>query len=170
MNFDLAELTRRLFNLIRPASIFETDHPAGKVRCKLGSIETDWLPWLTHRAGPDATWHAPEIGEQVLILSPGGDFSQGFVLPAIYQNDYPQPATDPNLSKVSFSDGSLIEYDRENHRFTVAIANTGAEVRLISAGKITLAADSDLTIEAGGQIDIEASGNLNLKGAQIHFQ
>jgi phage baseplate assembly protein V len=170
MSFDLSEITRRLYNLIRPGTIAQADHAAGKVRCQIGSILTTWLPWLTHRAGPDSTWHAPEIGEQVLILSPGGDFSQGFVLPAIYQNDHPQPETDPDLSKLVFSDGSFIEYDRAAHRYTVAISNTGAEIRLISAGKITLSADSDLTIEAGGQIDIEASGNLNLKGAQIHLQ
>lgn len=51
-----------------------------KVRVKLGENLRGWLPWLT-TAGHLKTWNPPVVGEQVVVLSPGGDLEQSVVLP-----------------------------------------------------------------------------------------
>ncbi len=56
--------------MIRTGLVVETDPtPVAAVRI-IGGMCTDWLQWLTHRAGRSRTWWAaPSVGEQVLILA-----------------------------------------------------------------------------------------------------
>ena len=53
-------------------------------RVKTGDLETNWINWLTLRAGNTRTWWKPSIGEQVVLLSLGGNLETAFALPAIY--------------------------------------------------------------------------------------
>ncbi|WP_201746364.1 phage baseplate assembly protein V [Veronia nyctiphanis] len=54
----LAELERRLSNLLMTGVIVETDEDLGKVKVAAGLLTTGWVPWLTHRAGPDIDYWA----------------------------------------------------------------------------------------------------------------
>lgn len=85
----LQELARALRNMIRTGVIVETDLDAGRCRVQTGGIQTDWLQWLTQRAGRSRTWWAPSVGEQVILLAVGGELDTAFVLPAIFSDDYP---------------------------------------------------------------------------------
>jgi hypothetical protein len=49
--------------------------------------------------------------EQVLVLSIGGDLSQGVVLPALYSDAAPQPDADPNRHVVVYGDGMRIVHE-----------------------------------------------------------
>lgn len=84
---NIQELARALRNMIRTGIIVETDLNAGRCRVQTGGMCTDWLQWLTHRAGRSRTWWAPSVGEQVLILVVGGELDTAFVLPGIYSGD-----------------------------------------------------------------------------------
>lgn len=84
---NIQELARALRNMIRTGIIVETDLNAGRCRVQTGGMCTDWLQWLTHRAGRSRTWWAPSVGEQVLILAVGGELDTAFVLPGIYSGD-----------------------------------------------------------------------------------
>jgi phage baseplate assembly protein gpV len=130
--FDIAELYRRLNNIVRFGAISHVDYDNALVRVKLGDITTHWLHWLTHRAAGDVSWHAPEIGEQVLVLSPAGELNQGVCLPAIYQNNHPAPETDSNISMVRFADDALFEYNRTTHHLRIMLPQDG---------KVTFGAD-----------------------------
>lgn len=84
---NIQELARALRNMIRTGLVVETDLKAGRCRVQTGGMCTDWLQWLTCRAGRSRTWWAPSVGEQVLILVVGGEltrrlFCRGFI-PAI---------------------------------------------------------------------------------------
>lgn len=93
MSYAITELDRRLANMIRVGTIKEVDLDAGLAGVQLGDpddddgdFETDFLPWLVARAGQKRKkWTAPEVGEQVLVLSPSGELSQGFILGGIFQ-------------------------------------------------------------------------------------
>ena len=89
---NIQELARALRNMIRTGIIVETDLNAGRCRVQTGGMCTDWLQWLTHRAGRSRTWWAPSVGEQVLILAVGGELDTAFVLPGIYSGDNPAPS------------------------------------------------------------------------------
>ena len=92
MSFELVEVDRRLANIVTLGSIAAVDVANAVAQVQIGGILTDWLPWLTARAGNDITWWAPEVGEQVVILSPSGDLAQGVVLPGLYQTAHPAPS------------------------------------------------------------------------------
>jgi len=90
-DFQATELDRRLANIVRLGTVEQADYAKARIRVRCGDMLTGWLPWLTTRAGKDITWWAPDIGEQVVVLSPSGEPAQGVVLFAVYQNSSPQP-------------------------------------------------------------------------------
>ncbi len=48
---NIQELACALRKMIRTGIIVETDLNAGRCRVQTGGMCTDWLQWLTHRAG-----------------------------------------------------------------------------------------------------------------------
>lgn len=115
----LQDILRLLRNLIRTGVIIETDLDAGRCRVQTGGIVTDWLQWLTARAGRSRTWWAPSVGEQVLILAVGGELDTAFVLPAIFSDDFPAPSTSADAFHITFPDGAIIEYEPDTSALSV---------------------------------------------------
>lgn len=117
---NLQELARAIRNMIRTGVIVETDLDAGRCRVQTGGIKTDWLQWLTHRAGRSRTWWAPSVGEQVIILAVGGELDTAFVLPAIFSDDHPAPSASADALHIAFPDGAVIEYEPETGALSVS--------------------------------------------------
>ncbi len=141
-NFSISELDRKLANIIRLGIVKEIDYQKARARIKIGKILTDWLPWITARAGEDRSWSAPSIGEQVVILSPSGDMAQGVILPAIYQQKYPAPGNDGQRNIFLFQDGSQISYDRENSSLTFSIIEQGKITLQVGESSLEMTKDS----------------------------
>jgi phage baseplate assembly protein V len=70
---NFSELARAVRDLIRTGAVSEIDTEQGLCRVQTGELVTNWLHWLTPRAGAARTWWAPSVGEQVLILSLAGE-------------------------------------------------------------------------------------------------
>jgi phage baseplate assembly protein V len=157
MSFDVTELDRRLSNLIRYGAIVQTDYVNAKVRVQAGDILTGWLPWLTQRAGGNLSWHAPEAGEQVIILSPSGELNQGVVLAGLFQTLKPPPVLNPVKHHMLYSDGAVVEYDRAAHHLQ-AVLPAGATVQLTSTGGIKISGDITLTGTLTATVDVIANG------------
>jgi phage baseplate assembly protein V len=156
-DFKSTELDRRLSNMIKFGTVQEADYINAKVRVKAGDILTGWLPWNTQRAGGDITWHAPEIGEQVLILSPSGELNQGLVFTSLYQALKPPPVATPDKHTHVYSDGAVVEYDRALHHLK-AILPDGATTALTSSGGITIIGNITLTGTLTASVDVVANG------------
>lgn len=122
-NFAIAELNRRLANIIRIGLVKEVDYEKARMRVKIGEFLTDWLPWVTTRAGEDRSWFVPDIDEQVIVLSPYGELSLGVVLPAIYQEKYPPPENKKEISSVVFKDGTKLSYNQEKHHLKIDVVD-----------------------------------------------
>lgn len=152
----LADLARRLANLIRPGRIEQADYARARVRVRAGELLTDWLPWLTHRAGGDVTWWAPEVGEQVLVLSPDGEPAQAWVLPAGFSEAAAAPADRETVHVTRYQDGAVIQYDREAHKLTATIPG---DVELTAAGKVTCTAE--------GAIDARSAVSVTLTAPEV---
>lgn len=136
------ELLRRLENTVRLGTIAAVRHEApARCRVSTGGNTTDWLPWMTGRAGKDRTWWAPEVGEQAVVFSPGGNLGAGVVLPGCYSDSHPQPDDDPDVACIEFEDGVRVEYHRARHVLSVS-APTLVELR---AGQVLLDADVYIT-------------------------
>ena len=116
----LSEIQRLLRNLIRVGVVTNVNTKDALCRVQTGDMTTDWLNWLTRRAGRSRDWWAPSIGEQVLILSIGGELDTAFVLPGIYSDENPAPSASADALHISFPDGAVIEYEPENGALTVS--------------------------------------------------
>lgn len=156
-NFAITELNRRLANLIRLGKVTETDYESGRVKVEIGELVSGWLPWLTSRAGNDRTWWAPEPDEQVVVISPSGDIAQGVVLMGLYQSKHPAPLATPDTHQIVYSDGAVIEYDRQAHHLNARLPS-GGTARLEAEGGVTIIGDVDIT----GNVTI--SGNIDIGG------
>lgn len=51
MNTQLTEIMRLITNLIRTGTVTEVDRKNWLCRVKVGELETNWINWLTLRAG-----------------------------------------------------------------------------------------------------------------------
>ena len=130
-NARIGELERRLSNTIRPGTVLEADYAKARLRVTMGDNTSAWLPWLTSRAGEDRTWHAPEVGEQVIVMAPGGELSAGYVMPGgVYKNDYPANADKAEISRTTYKDGAILEYDREAHTHLLQLPEGSATVKV----------------------------------------
>lgn len=172
MNQALSNIDLRLANLLRYGVIAELDeaNPDGpRATVDLGDVVTDWLPWFTPRAGADRTWWAPEPGEQVMVLSPSGELSQGTILPAINSGVNPANGGRRTLQRTTYADGTIVEYDRDAHKVTVdASASNGAVVVNVGAGQVTVNC-ATATVNASSSVTLDTprthcTGTLTVDG------
>ena len=142
------DIPRQLANLIR----FGTVHAvAGKrVQVKLGGLLTRPLPWLATRAGTTKTWAPPDIGEQVMVLSPNGDVGAGVAIGGIFCDAFDVPSeAHADTVVMAFGDGAVVLYDRAAHVLRATLPAEG-HVAVTAPGGITLtghvAIDGELSV------------------------
>ncbi|WP_099061762.1 phage baseplate assembly protein V [Serratia sp. BW106] len=148
----ISELARAVRNLIRIGVIVDVDTVQARCRVQLGGNTSDWLQWLTCRAGGARTWWAPSIGEQVLLLALGGELDTAFVLPGIYSDDFPAPSASAEAYHVSFPDGAVIEYEPQ----TGALSVSGIVTADVSASTSVKVTAPTVTVNASKKINLNA--------------
>ncbi|KLT22638.1 baseplate assembly protein GpV [Wolbachia endosymbiont of Armadillidium vulgare str. wVulC] len=122
-SFAISELNRKLANVIRIGVVKEIDYEKAKVRVKIGEFLTDWLPWITMKAGEDRSWLPPNIDEQVIVLSPFGELSLGVALAGIYQQKYAAPKNKKEINSVKFQDGTKFTYNKGKHHLEIEVVD-----------------------------------------------
>lgn len=190
---NINELARAIRNMVRTGVVVETDLNAGRCRVQTGGIITDWLQWLTQRAGRSRTWWAPSVGEQVLILAVGGELDTAFVLSGIFSDENPAPSASADALHIAFPDGAVIEYEPQTSALTVSgikTANVTASGSLTATAPVVMVKAStritldtpevvctnklitgSLEVQRGGTMrgDIEHSGGaLSSNGKVLH--
>ena len=123
--YQIAEEQRRSSCAVRLGRVREVRTGDARARVEIGENRTAWLPWMSPRAGTDSIWHAPEVGEQVMVISPGGDLAQGVIFSGIYSSAMPAPSANANVRIEKYADGASVSYDRGSHKRTVALPPTG---------------------------------------------
>ena len=147
----LTEIQRLLRNMIRVGVVTHVNTADALCRVQTGGMTTGWLNWLTRRAGRSRDWWAPSIGEQVLILSIGGELDTAFVLPGIYSDDNPAPSVSADAYHVSFPDGAIIEYEPATGALTVS----GIKTADITASESITATVPLVTVRASTRITLD---------------
>lgn len=100
----LAEVERRVYGQIRHGTVHSVDTSQGTMRLKLGEATDggDFLspevPYAQH-AGAIKVHVPPSVGQQMTILSPGGDWRGAVAVPMTWsdQNQSPSSASDENV-------------------------------------------------------------------------
>lgn len=147
----LPDMERRLSNAMRMGTVAEVDYAKARVKVKSGNITTAWLPWAAGSANSaKRRWDPPQVGEQVAVLSPGGDLAQGLVMPGIYQQAAGAPSDSGDKDTTVYSDGTVIEYDRAAHALVADLQGTKV---FADRNKIELTIGSTkLTMTAAGSV------------------
>ena len=122
---ELTDTAQRVGRMAFYGEVAEIDSSQGRLRIRSGDILTGWLPFGAVRAGEDRTWSAPEPGEQVMVVCPNGDVNQGCVVCSLYREQHSAPADDINITRQVWKDGTVQEYDREKHRWTLKLNPSG---------------------------------------------
>ncbi len=173
MNTQLTEIMRLLTNLIRVGTITEVDQVQWRCRVRTGDLTTNWINWLTLRAGPTCSWWCPALGEQVLLLSIGGNLDNAFALPAIYSDTFPPPSTAANSTVIRYADGGQLVYDSEQQLLKISgvknLLIEGNDSLQIKTHHLVMVADQ---VELSGNLDIKGSvtqhsGSLQSNGIQL---
>ncbi|BDO59868.1 hypothetical protein TUM1887_12130 [Escherichia coli] len=144
MNAQLTEIMRLITNLIRTGVVTEVDRENWLCRVKTGELETNWISWLTLRAGNARTWWRPSEGEQVVLLSLGGNLETAFALPAIYSNQFAPPSTSADACVTEHPDGGWFEYEPATGRWYVR----GIKSMVIEAADNITLKTSEFVLEA----------------------
>jgi len=153
----IERIERQMHNIALLGTVADANYSTGRLKIAIGDLVTGWLPWMTQRAGGDVTWDAPEIGEQVAVISPSGELGNGFVIPAIYQDAHPANGSTPDLDIRTYKDGAAISYDRAAHHLSATLP-AGATTVLVSDGGISITGDISVTGKITSTGDMIAAG------------
>jgi phage baseplate assembly protein V len=165
---------------LRIGKIEEADYGAARVRVRLSpEIVTDWIPWAVRRAGLDQEWWAPDVGEQVIVMSPSGNASTGVVWGAIYSSEY-RAGGGPGAMVWTFRDGAAVQYNPNGHMFAVDLSGvSGASVMIEllatpSDGdgmiRIKTSKGNVIVQAAGGDVVVQAAGgDVVVQGDKIRL-
>ena len=161
LSASIGDIDRRLAHVVKVGRVIAADYPNARIKVAVGRNQTGWVPWLTSRAGNDKTWHAPEIGEQVVVVSPSGDMAQGFVLPgAIFSGANPANGTEATKKTETFADGAVIQYDRTAHAYSITLPSASKATIAAGSNAKVLVENNDVTLSFGSNasIAVNASG------------
>lgn len=86
----VAEMERRLRNVVRYGKVKEVDVDKGLVRVEDGGLLSGWMPWHDS-GGAIKTWTPPSVGQVAVMFSPSGDIAQGIAFAGQFSNDNPAP-------------------------------------------------------------------------------
>ncbi|EKN3371373.1 phage baseplate assembly protein V, partial [Yersinia enterocolitica] len=107
------------------------------------------------------SWWAPSEGEQVLILSLGGELDTAFVLPGIFSDDFPPPSASADGLYIAFPDGATLHYEPESGELRA----DGVKTALITASESVNVTAPNITCAASVKIlldtpEVECTNNL----------
>lgn len=130
MSWGRGEQGRRLQCLIRIGRVTTVDPAKARVRVTFGGdSDSDWLPWLAQRAGVISEWAPPRVGEQVLVVSPGGETNQAVVIGSLFSTGDPAPSNDGEEYRVEIGGSSFsMTPDR------ITLSSNGSTLELDAAG------------------------------------
>ncbi len=129
MSWAHGEMERRLHGLVRVGTVLQVD--ASKARAKValgGEAVSAWVPWIG-RAGTVSEWSPLAAGEQVAVLSPGGDTAQGVILGSLFSSDNPAKSQDGGEWRIELG-GSHISMTGE----AITLSSNGSTLTLDASG------------------------------------
>lgn len=171
MDAIIADLQRRLANIVRSGVVHDVQISPLRVRVKIGEREngepvlTGWLRVSMIAAGPVSEAWVPSEGAAVQVFSEGGDLRLGVVYPGLHTDALPSPAATDTEHVTLYPDGGRIVYDWGTSRTSVSLP--GGDVEIVGdstgwqiKGKVTFQDEVTClkTLDAKG--DIKSASNL----------
>ncbi len=143
---DIEKLARLVNNLLRVGTVEQIAHKSpARVRVRIGSLLTDWIPYFEQRAGRTRTWNPPTVGEQGMVLSPNGELGAGVFLSGVNSDDAAAPSDNSKVTVTEFPDGAWLEYNHASHALV-----------LRGVTSVTVIAEKNILLRAGESITLDA--------------
>lgn len=169
----VAELERRLSNVMREGVVEAVDPARKRVRLRLGGDDgapflSPWVPYAQH-AGALKVHTPPSIGQQMTLHSPAGDIRRGQALPYTWSNAEPAPSDAGDENVVTFGEvrleltasgvriqigESVLALDGERILLKAARVETDGETRLDGGDRPVVFAGST---DSGGDVNAEGA-------------
>jgi phage baseplate assembly protein V len=144
------ETERRFGELFRFGVISEVRHEDGLCRVSFGERVSPPSPWIMGRCGKDKEYWHPDIGEQAVFFSPGGEGSAGFVVVGVMSDRMPLPADAGEGKHITeYEDGTRILVDRKQHLLEI-LDSFGSSIRM-EGGYIHIKPAIKVKISRGGK-------------------
>lgn len=158
MSYNNAQHDRLIANLVRYGRVQAVDAAAGEATVDFDGEVVPGLSWAKRRAGKTREWYAPSEGEQVCVLSPSGELSQGTIAYSIEQDAFPNAGDSSDYERTVFDDGTVIEYNTAENTLTIdASASSGTVI--IKCNTATVEAAASVTIDTP---ETTCTGNLTV--------
>lgn len=130
MSYDVAELRRKLENLLQITVITQANHATHTVRVRLGADESAELPWPADIGRNFVRWQPLRVGQQVIVACPSGDPALAVIIGNLYSSAIDTAETAEELDVIEFTNGNRIEHN----------VNTG-EINIIAIGNVNVTGD-----------------------------
>ncbi|RQM46524.1 phage baseplate assembly protein V [Paraburkholderia bannensis] len=144
---DANEFRRLIVNLIRKGSVFDVDLTSTPPTCRVSvgdpddtespGLQTNWIPFITLRAGNTREWNPLTKGEQVILFCPMGDPAQGVALAGLNSETFPAPSNSADKHMRVYPDGATLEYDHAAHTLTATLPEA-ATVLIVAPGAVNV--------------------------------
>lgn len=138
---NIPELLRQIHNLVRIGTVAEVDHDRARVRVQIGDILTGWQRWTEARTGTTRDWDPPTMGEQVLVIAPGGELAASVVITGLYRDEHPAPSSSPDLQRRIYPDGTRQQHNHATSHYQLTVPAGGMIELVIGRTKLTLEDD-----------------------------
>lgn len=116
------EILRRLENLLRVGTIAHVrlSKPA-RVRVQSGKLLTTWVPFASGRSGglQGREWWPPVVGEQCILLSPGGDMLNAIAALGIDSDTHSQGSESDTEHRIDWNATDFLSHDRATGELTI---------------------------------------------------
>ncbi|HYX35776.1 MAG TPA: phage baseplate assembly protein V [Oligoflexus sp.] len=177
------DLQRRMENILRPGKVIAVDADKALVKVRfnegdpskdLSPLDSAWLSVLQERAAGSIDWDMPAVGEQLLVLSPGGELGGGYAGHAIYCSAHPAPSKNPKVKLRRYEDGLEFSYDSDSHTMTVSrpeemnlvVKGSRIEFQTEKAAIRNKAGDEVLKLFSDALMVVEKSQTATMMGPQ----
>lgn len=158
-----ADFNSRLAHLLRLCEVTSSYPERGTVRVRISDARTGEAPLISgelavlhQRTGTDKSYWLPDVGEHVACLFLPFGRESGVVLGGLYSSADPVPVASRDKAHLRWADGTILEYDRAEHKLTGNVA-----------GEIDLSCTGDARIDAGGDIDAAAAGEARVQATAV---
>lgn len=186
---ELNDLDRTNATQIMMGTVVKVDTKTGKTTVNINQKTISGIRVMAHRAGANgkSLW-LPAKDEQVVIVSPIGNITQGIIIGSIYygekdnENKTDLPSDfNPLIKKIYYPDGATTSYDATKHELLISLKNGEEEEN--EKIKLRFYTDNDkkesgLEFKLGEEITFAATQKenetefsaLNLQKGNAHIQ
>ncbi len=121
---------------------------------------------LHRRTLKDQDQCLPDLKEHVAVLFAGQGMEEGCVLGAVYSKADEAPGQEQPMQFYRFEDGTVISYDRVNHKFFADIKGE-ADITVDKNAKILIKGDLEAKVQ--GETLLEGQKDVTLRSLQMLY-